>query len=163
MWLNERAPQQRIVWPVMSIEPRFQNPHLGKGTINKWMLNPFSLLWLSDAVAMVTKWCMHANSVAMQTFQGQGEGKRWIRMETAEAKLTSRVLPVLTVPSITFKGCTGRGDCAGAGELLSYWLPGASENHGQEDSLVFPSHPRLERMLHGAASCKNSSKRTRLS
>lgn len=103
--LHETALQQRIVWLVMLIQPRLRNPERGKGVINKWTLNPFALLWLSDAVAMETRWCMHANSVAVQRFQGQGEGKgHWVN-ETAEAQLTSRKLQVLTASSITLEEC----------------------------------------------------------
>lgn len=56
---------------------------------------------------METGGCMHANSVAVQTFQGQGEGKGHAGNETAEAQLTSRDLQVLTASSITLEERAG--------------------------------------------------------
>ena len=42
---------------------------------------------------------MHALSVAVQKFQGQGEGKRQTVIEAAEVPLASRILQVLNHPS----------------------------------------------------------------
>lgn len=48
---------------------------------------------------------MHANSGAVQTFQGQGEGKGHRGNESAETQLTSRNPQVLTASSITLEEC----------------------------------------------------------
>ena len=129
-----------------------RNPKPGKGIINKWTLNPIGLYWLSDVVAMVTRWYMYANSVAVEIFQGQGEGKgHWVN-ETAEAQLTSRDLQVLTASSITLEECSrepplGRGMPEVSASTLP-WEP-------VERTALFPHPPTPLTTFRGAPGCKN--------
>lgn len=114
---------------------------------------------MADAVAMETRCRTYAHSVAVQKFQGQGEGKRQRMNETAEAKLAGRALQVLTShPS--HLDLPPREATSGAEALLSYQLVGSSENHGQE-TISFPllshAHRGPDRERSG---CKDSSQRS---
>ena len=86
---------------------------------------------------------MHALSVAVQKFQGRGEGKRQTVIEAAEVPLASRILQVLSHPP--------RLEIApGAPPSGAEELPGTPENYPQgTTSCLFrpqrgPYHERVD-------------------